>query len=76
MLNRESIGLGRTEENIKKPEEKSEEVELKLEGEKIYSEDFTEKLNEVLKHEFKDGDGKPFFLKELVDGYLNKFCSQ
>lgn len=60
-----------------KPEENLEEERLRLEGEKIYSEDFIEKLDDVLGHEFKSKDGKEkITLKQVVNEYLKRFAAE
>ena len=53
-------------------QEKLEEKELKQEGEKIYSEEFTDQLDAILNYEFKDENGENFVLKETIDQGLEK----
>ena len=60
-------------------QESQENLELRREGERIYTEEFAGKLDDILGHEFKvkgeDGRERNIVLKDIIDRHLEGFSS-
>jgi len=60
-------------------EKNLEALELQRDGEKIYLKEFAERLDDVLKHEFKitgkDGREERIVLRDIIDKHLERFSS-